>query len=250
MRPLFCLLWIVALAGVARAAPRPAVIDFTQDANGDALGDQHTGPPPDVSRPSLIQGKYLGVPDAASGEAIDDPLATPARSTRSRAGWLGVRFGAGMFDDGAAAARPGVALGLAGRYRIGDPIFVAARADWSRRGGEIMAAGATSATGATGATSAIDVLGASAGAGATVARSASTGLALALIGELRGDLRLRDQRAAAPVRRAGLGLAAGAELALPSGPFTLGVRYEQGVTELVAGARDRAVLVEVGLDLR
>jgi hypothetical protein len=148
-----------------------------------------------------------------------------------------------MFDDGAAAARPGLALGLAGRYRLGDAIFVAARADWSRRGGEVMAGAASGATGA------IDVLGASAGAGATVARSRA-GLALALIGELRGELRLTDQRAAAPVRRAGLGVTAGAELALPSGPFTLGVRYEQGLTELVAGARDRAVLVEVGIDLR
>jgi hypothetical protein len=237
-------LGIVALAGVAGAAPRPAVIDFTQDGEGDALGDQHTGPPPDVAHPSLIQGKYRGVPDAASGEAIDDPLAPPARSPPPRPVWLGVRLGAGMFDDGDAAARPGIALGLAGRYRLGDAIFVAARADWSRRGGEVMAADAAAVT------RAIDALGASAGAGATVARSASSGLALALIGELRGDLRLTEERAAAPVRRAGLSLAAGAELALPSGPFTLGVRYEQGLTELVAGARDRAILAEVGVDLR
>jgi len=47
-----------------------------------------------------------------------------------------------------------------------------------------------------------------------------------------------------------LGIAAGAELALPRAPFTIGLRVEQGLTELAAGARDRAVLAEVGVDLR
>ena len=244
-------LWIVALGGVAGAAPRPAVIDFTQEGDGDALGDEHTAPPPDVQHPSLIQGRYRGVPDAPAGEQLEDPLATPMRVTRPRAAWLGVRLGAGMFDDSAAAVRPGVALGLAGRYRLDDAWFIAARADWSRRGGAAMTAGsATRARDATGAREAIDVLGASAGAGVTVARAASSGLALVLIGELRGDLRLSDQRGAMPVHRAGLSVAVGAELALPPGPFTLGVRCEQGVTELVAGARDRAILAEVGIDLR
>jgi len=57
-------------------------------------------------------------------------------------------------------------------------------------------------------------------------------------------------RATTPVHRAGYSLAAGAELALPTTPFTVGLRFEQGVTELVPGARDRAVLAEVGIDLR
>jgi hypothetical protein len=57
-------------------------------------------------------------------------------------------------------------------------------------------------------------------------------------------------REAAPVRRLGLGIAAGAELALPAAPFTIGLRLEQGVTDLVAGARDRAILGEIGIDLR
>ncbi len=229
--------------GDARAdTARPPVIDFTGDADGGALGDAHTGPPPDVVRPSLMADRYRGVPGAPAGETIEDPLAVRTGPAPPRAAWLGVRIGAGMFDDSAATARPGLEVGIAGRYRITGDVFTAARVDWSRRGGDAMSMPIVDDV--------VDVVGASAGLGTTIARSAASGIALALIGQLRGDLRLRDQRDIAPVRRAGLGVAAAAELALPATPFTLGVRYEQGVTELVAGARDRAVLVELGVDLR
>ena len=107
----------------------------------------------------------------------------------------------------------------------------------------------TGTAGGTAAIDPVDAIGASAGLGATVAGTA-TGPGIALIAALRADLRLADRRAAAPVRRAGLGVAAGAELALPGTPFTVGLRVEQGLTELVAGARDRAVLAELGIDLR
>jgi hypothetical protein len=135
-----------------------------------------------------------------------------------------------MFDDSAAPARAGIELGLAGRYQLGRSVFAAARTDWSRRGGEAMPP--------------IDAIGASAGLGTTVIGSASQP-ALALIGQLRGELRLSDH---AP--RTGLGLAVSAELALPSTPFTVGLRLEQGLTDLVPGARDRALLAELGVDLR
>lgn len=225
-----------AAAGTAHAAPlaRPATIDVGED--DDAPIEQLTGPPPDVQHPSLIQGKYRGVPDGAAGAAIDDPLAGPAGPAHGRPTWLGVRLAGGMFDDSAADARAGIAVGLAGRYRLAPRLFAAGRADWRRRGGDAM-------------TAAIDVLGAGAGLGATVA-GGDGGPALAVIGQLRGDVRLADRRAGAPVRRAGLGIAAAAELALPATPFTVGVRAEQGLTELVPGARDRAVLVELGVDLR
>jgi hypothetical protein len=218
-------------------APRPAVIDFTRDGAGGELGDEHTGPPPDIAHPSLLNDKYRGVASEAPDDPIADPLAVRAAPTRERATWLGVRIAAGMFDDSVATARAGVAVGLAGRRHVAGGVFVAARADWSRRGGEVMAAN-------------VDVVGASAGLGATLARSASAGLALALIGQLRGDLRLTAQRDGAAVRRAGLGVAAAAELALLATPITVGLRYEQGMTVLVAGGRDRAVLVELGVDLR
>lgn len=233
-------------------APRTTAIDFVQDDPGGALGEHHTGPPPDIKHPSLIKDKYRGIPDPASEDPIEDPLALRAAPATERQLWLGARLGAGLFDDGSAVARAGVAIALAGRYRWTDAMFVAARADWSRRGGEVM-------------TGTVDVLGASAGVGVTVIGRPSplasppasstaprerSGLALALIGQLRADLRLTERRDAMPVQRAGLSVAAGAELALPATPFTVGLRFEQGVTELVAGARDRAVLAEVGIDLR
>jgi len=230
--------------GAKPAAPKIAKLDFVQDDPGGALGEHHTAPPPDRKHPSLIKDKYRGIPDPTSGAAIEDPLAARAASAGERDLWLGTRLGAGLFDDGSAAARTGVALAIAGRYRVTEAVFAAARADWSRRGGEVMAG-------------TVDVLGASAGLGLTVlGRSAqpasqqNVGLALALIAQLRGDLRLTGMRDATPVHRAGLSVAAGAELALPATPFTVGLRFEQGVTELVAGARDRAVLAEIGIDLR
>jgi hypothetical protein len=218
-------------------APRPpktVTIDFGQD---DGALDQYTGPPPDIQHPSLIQGKYRGIPDGAAGPPIDDPLAGSSVPSGGRRHWLGLRLAGGMFEDSAAAARAGLEVGLAGRYRLTERLFAAGRADWSRRGGDAM-------------TGPIDVLGVDAGLGATVAGGASGSVALALIGQLRGEVRLADQRDGAPVRRAGLGISAAAELALPSTPFSVGVRAEQGLTELVAGARDRAVLVELGVDLR
>ena len=224
------------------APPRPQAIDFVVDDPGGELGEQHTAPPPDIKHPPLTPDKYRGVPGPASEGPIDDPLAARAAPAAWRNAWLGLRLGAGLFDDGAAAARAGVAVGLAGRYRLTDAVFAAGRADWSRRGGEVMTSGARSGD----AAAAINVLGASAGLGATVAGR----LPIAVIAQLRADLRLAGTRDAAPVRRAGLGVAAGLELALPSTPLTVGLRLEQGLTELVPGARDRAVLVEIGIDLR
>jgi hypothetical protein len=249
--------------GVKPPAPRPTVIDIADDPGG-APGEQHTGPPPDRKHPSLISDKYRGVPEPTSEGPIEDPLAARAAPAAEHELWIGARLGAGMFDDGSAAARAGLAIAVAGRYRLTDAVFAAGRADWSRRGGEVLAG-------------TVDVLGASAGVGMTVlgrsrlpasasasapasaSASASAsgalpasrhaGIALALIGQLRTELRLTAMRDAAPVRRAGLGVAAGAELALPATPFTAGLRFEQGLTELVAGSRDRAVLVEVGIDL-
>jgi hypothetical protein len=255
--------------GATPPPPRTTTIDFAKDDPGGTLGEQHTGPPPDIKHPPLIKDKYRGIPDPASGDPIDDPLAVRGAPARERTLWLGARLGLGLFDEASAAARAGIALALTGRYRLTGALFLAARADWSRRGGEVM-------------TGTIDVLGASAGLGVTVIGRSSalasppasslgagpaaipgssspasspaphgrTGLALALTGQLRADLRLAEMRDAMPVRRAGLSVAAGAELALPKAPFTVGLRLEQGVTELVPGARDRAVLAEVGIDLR
>jgi hypothetical protein len=217
------------------AAPRTVAIDFAQDDPGAPI-EQHTGPPPDIKHPPLTSNKWRGIPDGTAKPLLHDWVPVRPRPTR-RPYWLGLRLAGGMFDDSGSPARPGIALGIAGRYRLGSIWFASARVDWSRRGGDAM-------------TGAIDALGAGAGFGATLVGGFPGELALALIGQLRGDLRLADQRNTDPVRRAGLGLAVGVEFALPSSPFTAGVRFEQGVTELVAGARDRALLVELGVDLR
>jgi len=235
---------LIEAARTARPPPaRPAAIDFAVDEPGGALGEQLSAPPPDVKHPSLLRDKYRGVAQASADAALDDPLAARATSRPERSLWLGARLGIGMFDDAATAARAGFAVAASSRYRITDAAFLAARADWTRRGGDTMAG-------------TVDALGASAGLGLTIVGRSQpvpntrSRLALALIAQLRADVRLTDHRDDAPVRRAGLGIAAGAELALPSAPFTLGLRLEQALTDLVPGARDRAVLAEVGIDLR
>ena len=172
--------------------------------------------------------------------ALEDPLATRAAVRRpARAVWLGARLGGGMYDDGATGARAGMTLGATVRYRLAPRYFLAGRLDWSRRGGESI--------------DAVDSIGASAGVGATVLDGDR--LAIALIGQLRGDLRFADTRQTSgrvmePVSRAGAGAALGIEAALPATPITIGLRFEQGLTTLVPDARDRAILLEVGADWR
>ena len=113
-------------------------------------------------------------------------------------------------------------------------VFLAARVDRSRRGGT--------------ADRAVDSVGASIGAGYTALATRTLGVAL--IGQLRGDLRFADTRNRMAVSRTGAAVAAGVEVAIAGTPLTAGLRFEQGITELVAGARDRALLIEVGVDWR
>ena len=236
----------------APAPPKGQEVSFEEE----ALGEQETAPPPPNKYPSIMPKRYHGSAalNAGAGEGgeggppeLVDPLAVRAAARPPRANWLGARVAGGMFDDGRAGARAGLGVAAAGRYALstrpsgGPAAFLAARLDWSRRGGHPdMSAPDPAST--------IDVLGAGAGAGLTILDRGA--LSLALIGQLRADLRLASARAGDPVRRAGLGAAAGAELALPGTPITAGLRFEHGLTELVAGARDRAVLVEVGVDWR
>ncbi len=250
---------VVIEVPATKAPPGPRDHEVTFD-DGEMVGDQETAPPPDVKHKSIMPKKYRGAAalreddggggDDGGGFELVDPLAIRAAPRPPRAHWLGARLAGGMFDDGHAGARAGLGLAATGRYALstrpsgGPAAFVAARIDWSRRGGTPDLSGVQGMS--TGST--IDVLGAAAGAGLTVLDRGA--LSLALIGQLRADLRLASARAGEPVRRAGLGAAAGAELALPGTPVTAGLRFEHGLTELVAGARDRAVLLEVGVDWR
>ncbi|MBA3456267.1 MAG: hypothetical protein H0T42_24415 [Deltaproteobacteria bacterium] len=203
-------------------------VDFTED----NATEQTVAPPPDIKRPSLVQGKYAGDAGPRVGPELEDPLAW--RGSSGPRPWFGLRLGAGMYDDGAASSswRPSVAL--AARFKLAPRSFLAARVDWSRRGGS--------------ADAAVDSIGASVGAGYTALVTRS--LAVAVIGQLRGDLRFVDTRNMMAVSRAGAAVAAGLEVAFAATPLTAGLRFEQGLTELVPGARDRALLVEVGVDWR
>ncbi len=210
----------------------PATNDRHLDFAEDNATEQHTGGPPDVVRPSLVKGKLAGDPGPLVGPELEDPLAWHG-STGPRP-WFGLRVGGGMYDDGAATSswRPSVAI--AARFAIAHRMFLAARVDWSRRGGS--------------ADTGVDSIGASIGAGYSALSTRS--LAVALIGQLRGDLRFADTRNMMAVSRAGVAVAGGIEVAFASTPLTAGLRFEQGVTELVPGARDRALLIEVGVDWR
>lgn len=195
--------------------PKTGKADFRDEA---ALEKPTEGSPAAVKRRSLMTDKYLGLAEGPAGN-LEDPLAVRQPRRVPLPYWLGLRVGGGMFDDGASDARVGGAFGVAARYALAPRYFLSARFDWSRRGGR-----------------SIDVLGASAGAGANLVDG------IALIAQLRADVRFgADDGASA---------AANVEVMLPATPITAGLRFEHGLTELVPGARDRALLLEVGVDWR
>lgn len=203
-------------------------VDFTEEGGGG--GEQHQGPPPAVPHKNLMNEKYQrGVKAVATVEAnpnaLEDPFAIRQERRASRPFWLGLRLGGGMFDDGASRARAGVAVAATGRVPLASTTFLAGRIDWSRRGGD-----------------SIDAIGASAGVGVTVVAG------VAVLAQLRGDLRFGDM--AKTAERAGVTAAMGIEASLPRSPFSAGVRFEQGLTTLIPGVHDRALLLELGVDWR
>jgi hypothetical protein len=216
-------------AAATPAAPKDGKVDFAED----NAGEKTDGPPPDVKRRSMMSDKQLGITGPRSGPELADPLAT-APPPAPLPMWIGVRLGGGMFDDGAATARVRPSVAAAARYMISGPAFVSARIDWTRRGGK--------------ADDSVDTIGVSGGAGYTVLGARA--IEIALIGQLRGDLRFADTRNQMSVNRAGATVAAELEIAFPTTPLTAGIRFEQGLTELVPGYRDRALLVELGVDWR
>lgn len=220
----------VLLDAVVKEAgpPKDGKVSFEEEGNA---AETQIGPPPDVKRPSLMNDKYRGVTGPA-GPFLEDPLALTAQ--RGAKPWFGLRVGGGFYDDGVTDAklRPGV--GVTARIPLVDRLFLSARIDWSRRGGT--------------AGDAVDAAGINAGAGYTLVANRS--IALAAIVQLRAELRFADMRDAMSVSRAGAGAAGGFELAIGKTPLTAGLRAETGFTELVPGTRDRAVVVELGVDWR
>jgi hypothetical protein len=210
--------------------PKDTSVDF----NEEGAAETTTGPPPDVKRQPLLPCRFTGTCTDA-GDALADPLADRATAS-SHPGWrIGARFGGGMFNGGG-DARAGFAAAAVGRLALSGSLFAAARLDWSRRGGSVMA------------DHGIDAVGASAGVGATVLDVAA--LDLAVTASLRTDVRFESMLDTLPVSRFGLGASVAVDAAIHDTPLAVGLRYEQGLTTLVPGDRDSAVLVELGVDWR
>jgi len=208
--------------------------DFTDEADP---ADRHEAPPPAIKHGSMMSNKLRGIvdPSAAAGPQLDDPLAQldappPPAPPAMR---LGLRAGAGSASH-TGGSRIGPSLAVEGHLVLaGDakPLELTARADWSRRGGE---------------DGQLDALGASAGIAKVLAAPDAAWLAAGVA--LRGEHRFGEAMSASSAN--GVGAVASVELALRRLPVVVGARYEQGLTALVDGHRERAVILEVGFDLR
>jgi hypothetical protein len=219
----------VLLDAVVKQAgpPKDGKVSFEEE----NATEQQTGPPPDVKRGSLVKGKWTGEL-GPRGPELEDPLALTAQ--RGAKPWFGVRIGGGYYDDSATDATLRPAVGITARIPLVDRFFISARIDWSRRGGT--------------ANDSVDAAGINAGAGYTFL--VNRAIALAAIVQLRGELHFADMRDAMSVSRGTAGVTGGIELAISGTPLTAGVRFENNLTELVPGSRDRAFLVELGVDWR
>lgn len=200
--------------------PKDGKVDFREDTPEQTA---HTGPPPDVKRGSIVPKKYLGIPDAPSGPEIADPLEFHDAQVAWR---FGLRLGGGLVTQGTNGI--GVSLAALASHPLDGPTFLTARLDWSHR--------------------TLDTIGLSAGAQLKIVETISF---VMLVGAaLRGEVHVQDTLAMEPVSRATIGGAVDLDVALLPWPIALGLRYEQGFSELVPGSRDRAVLLEAGYDWR
>ena len=229
---------------VMPGAPKPPPLPQAghQDFTEDNAGNTDAGPPPDVKHPSLISNKFLGIPDAPSGDAIDDPMAVA--KTRHALGsppWRysgGLRVAGGMFQQTGADARAGVELGVVVRDRtdarlLAGNVILELRGDWSQRGGNAAQA---------------DALGVTFGPAVTLGVAKSIDFRVGL--GARGELRLEDSLGGMAVDRFGLDAVAWLDLEPEESPLIFGVRFEQGITTLAGNERDRAVLAQVGVNLQ
>jgi hypothetical protein len=126
-----------------------------------------------------------------------------------------------------------MSLGAAGSGRLSPRLAATARADWTRREAGMQG---------------IDALGLSAGVATPLA---TTHLAVFSAGlAARGELRFGDTFDMRPVHTTGLAADATLDMILRDMPIVVGARVSQGVTPLVADARETAVLLELGIELR
>ena len=203
------------------APPPPAAHAGSVDFGEDNAGDAQAAPPPDLKHPSIIPQHYVDGGTTA-GPHIDDPLAGLPAPAATHAWRLGLRFGGGVFDHSGADARLGFVAGGVLTVPVTSRVALAARLDWSRRGGS------------SDATPGVDSLGATAGAQLALARLAPFAV---LAG---GGLRAAVQLDTMDTSRATLAGAAWLELPLHTTPLMVGLRFEQGLS-------DRVALAELGI---
>ena len=219
---------VVISASAPRAtAPQPQVADFSDE---NAAEPAESGPPPDQKHPSLMPCKFSNSCTQA-GDAIDDPFGGGPTGPHDAAyaPWrAGLRAGGGVARVGYA-----MTLGASGALRLAPRLAATARAEWTRRG-----------SGMTG-------LDAIAVAGGVATPLVVTDRAMVTAGvAARGELRLGDTFDMRPVHTLGLAGDATLDLVLRHVPIVVGARVTQGITPLVADARETAVLLELGLELR
>jgi hypothetical protein len=204
------------------AAPRDGKLDFTEDVPEQTARE---GPPPAVKHDTMMPRKYLR-PEGGGGIQLDDPFAT--RQDPSLHWRLGARVSGGVFTHAAADTGAALAVSVLASRPLARRVSLATRLSYAHRD--------------------VDAIGLEVGAGIGVASTRT--LAVAISGAMRGEVRVQDQLAMAPVARVGIGAAAGVELALLQLPLVVGLRVEPSFTELVPGARNHTALVELGWSFR
>jgi hypothetical protein len=202
--------------------PKPAkngVVDFEEEP------EQHQGAPPAVKHGTLMPKKYLEK-QAPSGEQLEDPF---ARRGDSVLAWrFGARIGGGLYDRTSESAGLGFSLAALASRPLDGPFRLATRLDWSHKD--------------------LDTIGAN--AGVSVVALARRAFVLSAGVAMRGEVHLQDTLAMTEVNRASIGAAADVDVAVMALPLALGLRVEQGFSELMPGVRGRAVVFELGYDWR
>lgn len=213
-------------------APKPQVItDHTVTFDDNNSVEQHSGPPPDIKHPSLMPCKFTNSCTEA-GEQIEDPLADTTYRPRDGATVplrIGLRVGGGIAHVGSFA----MSLGTTTAYRLSPRLTAMARLDWARRESTMQG---------------LDAIALSGGLATPLVTTTPAVFAAGLAA--RGEVRFQDTFDARPVHAAGLAVDATLDVILRQLPFVIGARVSQGVTPLVADARETAVLLELGLELR
>jgi hypothetical protein len=200
-------------------APKTGVVNFEDDP------EKHEGPPPAVKHGTMMPSKYQ-TPSAPTGEQLDDPFAT--RGNAHVAWRLGLRLTGGVADRANAAASPSFGIAALAARPLDAGVMLTARLDYAHRE--------------------LDTIGMNVGFGYVVLQRRA--FALSAGAALRGEVHVQDRLDMMDVNRASIGAAAELDVALMRLPLAFGVRGEQSFSEVVGGARTRAVLVEVGYDWR